>query len=89
MGLDRDADMTDEHQNTDQSVKEESLGRKILGLLLMIFVCFGIVLLITQFVLQRNTVIGVSMSPTLEDHDEVFVEKITRLFRMGSGAVIS
>lgn len=85
MGLDRDADMTDEHQNTDQPVKEESLGRKLLGLLLMILVCFGIVLLITQFVLQRNTVIGVSMSPTLEDHDEVFVEKITRLFPNGIG----
>ena len=76
--------MTDDRQAMDRSPKkEETLGRKILSLLLTIAICFVIVILITQFVLQRNTVIGVSMSPTLEDHDEVFVEKISRLFPGG------
>jgi signal peptidase I len=48
-------------------------------------IVIGVVLavLLTQFVIQRNTVIGSSMIPTLEDQDEVFVEKISRLFENG------
>lgn len=40
-------------------------------------------LLLNRFVIQRNAVIGHSMLPTLEDGDQIIVEKITRLFPSG------
>ncbi|MDO5033518.1 MAG: signal peptidase I [Eubacteriales bacterium] len=39
-----------------------------------------VALLLTQFVIQRNTVKGQSMVPTLQDGDELLVEKVTRYF---------
>lgn len=63
--------------------QKEPFWRRLLRFALTLAICFILVYVITQFVLQRNTVIGSSMSPTLEDRDEVFVEKITRLFPSG------
>jgi signal peptidase I len=57
--------------------------RRLLRFAITLAICFVFVYGITQFVLQRNTVIGSSMSPTLEDKDEVFVEKVSRLFPSG------
>lgn len=57
--------------------------RRSLSFLITLAVCFVLVFLITRFVLQHNTVIGTSMTPTLEDQDEVFVEKLSRLFSSG------
>lgn len=37
-------------------------------------------LLITTFVMQRNTVSGVSMTPTLQPKDELIVEKVSKWF---------
>ena len=54
-----------------------------MSFLLTLAICFVLVFLITQFVLQHNTVIGASMMPTLEDKDEVFVEKLSRHFPSG------
>ncbi|HZK28669.1 MAG TPA: signal peptidase I [Clostridia bacterium] len=62
---------------------KKSLARRIAGFLTTLAICLILVLLITQFVVQRNTVIGRSMVPTLEDRDEIFVEKISRLFATG------
>lgn len=63
--------------------QKEPFWRRLPRFALTLAICFILVYVITQFVLQRNTVIGSSMSPTLEDRDEVFVEKITRLFPSG------
>jgi signal peptidase I len=63
--------------------QREPFWRRLLRFALTLAICFLLVYVLTQFVLQRNTVIGSSMSPTLEDRDEVFVEKITRLFPSG------
>lgn len=57
-----------------------SFWRRLLNFALTLAICLILVFVITQFVLQRNTVIGSSMTPTLEDRDEIFVEKVTRLF---------
>ena len=57
--------------------------RRSLSFLLTLVLCFVLVFLITRFVLQHNTVIGSSMTPTLADQDEVFVEKLSRLFPSG------
>lgn len=54
--------------------------RSLLSFLVSLALCFILVMLVTRFVLQHNTVIGSSMLPTLEDRDEVFVEKVSRLF---------
>jgi len=59
------------------------VGRKWLSLVYTFLLTALIVLLIRHFVLQHNTVIGTSMLPTLEDRDEIFVEKISRLFPSG------
>ncbi|HHU07946.1 MAG TPA: signal peptidase I, partial [Clostridiaceae bacterium] len=46
------------------------------------FVLFWLIIgiLFSQFVLQRNTVYGESMVPTLYSLDELLVEKVTRFF---------
>ncbi len=62
---------------------KEPFWRRLLRFVLTLAFCFVLVYAITQFVFQRNTVIGSSMFPTLEDKDEVFVEKISRLFPSG------
>ena len=57
--------------------------RRVLDFVVTIVIGVVLAVLLTQFVIQRNTVIGSSMIPTLEDQDEVFVEKISRLFENG------
>lgn len=59
---------------------QKPFGWRLLSFLLTLALCFAAVFLITQFVLQRNTVVGHSMVPTLNDKDEIFVEKISRIF---------
>jgi signal peptidase I len=80
---DLDRARTRAEEEAGNSGQERSLWRRSLGFLVTLFICFVLVFLITQFVLQHNTVIGSSMAPTLEDSDEVFVEKISRLFASG------
>lgn len=48
---------------------------------ILIAVCAGLLLVI--FVIQRNVVIGSSMEPNLYENDQLFVEKISRLFPSG------
>lgn len=46
----------------------------------LILTVIVLALLITNFVVQRNTVNGISMVPTLHDGDELIVEKVSRYF---------
>ena len=62
---------------------QRSRGRRLLSLLFTFVLTILLVLLIRHYVLQHNTVIGSSMIPTLEDKDEIFVEKISKLFPNG------
>ena len=57
--------------------------RRLLSLVLTFVLTVLLVLLIRQYVLQHNTVIGSSMVPALEDKDEIFIEKLSRLFPSG------
>lgn len=61
----------------------ETMGRKLLSLLLTFAITLAVVLLVRQFVVQHNTVVGSSMAPTLENQDGIFVEKLSRLFSSG------
>lgn len=46
-------------------------------------------LFVTLFVLQRNTISGPSMEPTLSDNDQIFVEKISKHFNIDRGDIIT
>jgi len=67
----------------DKESKQPSTFRRILNFVLTVIICFVIAFLITRFVVRRNTVKGTSMAPTLLHSDEIFVEKISRLFKGG------
>ena len=82
------------HEDSSEQVKEEELPeekeskepsalRRVFNFVLTIIICFVIAFLITRFVIRRNTVKGTSMVPTLYHRDEIFVEKISRLFAGG------
>ncbi|HPX93694.1 MAG TPA: signal peptidase I [Bacillota bacterium] len=73
----------EQEYRTRPSPEKEPFWRRLLRFAITLALCFVFVYALTQFVLQRNTVIGSSMFPTLEDKDEVFVEKISRLFPSG------
>lgn len=75
-------DVLTEGPETDKAVAregEDSLT-EILEYIKLFLVVFLIALFITQYILQRNTVKGLSMYPTLNDGDELFVEKVSRYF---------
>ncbi|NLV99032.1 MAG: signal peptidase I [Clostridiaceae bacterium] len=55
--------------------------RSVLSFMLTLAICVVFALLFTRFVLQRNTVKGISMEPTLLEKDELFVDKISHLWR--------
>ena len=46
-------------------------------------------LFITLFIMQRNTVSGPSMEPTLHDKDQIIVEKISKYFGINRGDIIT
>lgn len=48
---------------------------------LLIILLIGV--LLTVFVIQRNSVHGTSMEPTLHHKDQIFVEKVSKLFDGG------
>ncbi len=63
--------------------EKRPLKRRVVDFIVTILIGVVLALLLTHFVIQRNTVIGSSMVPTLADRDEVFVEKISRHFNNG------
>ena len=46
-------------------------------------------LFITLFVVQRNTISGPSMEPTLHDKDQIIVEKISKHFSINRGDIVT
>lgn len=74
---------TTEPKKSKKNPVRKSLKRRFLDFIVTVLVGVLLALLLTNFVIQRNTVIGSSMDPTLADRDEVFVEKISRHFKNG------
>ncbi len=72
----------EEVQTADQekSQRKMDLLTEALDYVKTFLIVLVLALLLTQFVIQRNTVKGESMVPTLHDGDELFVEKVTRYF---------
>ncbi len=70
--------------------KPVSRLRSVLSFILTLAICVVLALLFTRFVMQRNTVIGQSMEPTLMPSDELFVEKISHFWNdYGRGDLIT
>ncbi len=64
-----------------QEKKKKSLGRELLSLLGYLVIVLIATFLIVKFVGVRTEVIGTSMTPTLQDGDNLIVEKVTYYFR--------
>lgn len=65
----------------EEEAKQTDLLREIMEWVKMFLLVFLIGICLTTFVIQRNTVAGSSMVPTLRDGDELFVEKVSRYFK--------
>lgn len=63
---------------------------EILDTVRLMLIVLVIGLLLMHYVVQRNTVQGLSMFPTLFDHDELVVEKVSRYFgKIDRGDIIT
>ena len=63
-----------------KAVKKKSVGREILSFVGYIAVILVITFLIVKFVGVRTEVIGTSMTPTLQNGDNLIVEKVSYYF---------
>lgn len=71
---------TPEEDEVETKRKKKDILTEVLEYVKLVLIVIVISLLITNYVLQRNTVKGESMVPTLQDGDELFVEKVSRYF---------
>ncbi len=60
---------------------ERNILREVLGFLVYAAVIFGCTFLIIMFVAQRTSVSGCSMNDTLQDGDQLILEKVSYRFR--------
>lgn len=73
-------EVTSDEDGVEAKRKKKDILTEVLEYVKLILIVIVISLLITNYVLQRNTVKGESMVPTLQDGDELFVEKVSRYF---------
>ncbi len=66
--------------NERRGSKDKSIGKEIVSWIVYIAVIFGLTMLIVTFVGQRTQVDGRSMQPTLDDGDNLIVDKISYRF---------
>lgn len=64
----------------EEKVKEKSIFRELLGWIVYIFLIVILTYIVITYVGQRTQVSGDSMMPTLEDGDNLIVDKITYRF---------
>lgn len=72
------------------STKKPDILLELLDWLKYILIAVLLGLLLVVFVVQRNSVVGNSMVPTLHDSDQLLVEKISKLVdKIGYGDIIT
>ncbi|MDD2426591.1 MAG: signal peptidase I [Eubacteriales bacterium] len=71
---------SDDEMASTEEAKPVSRLKSVLNFLLTLAICIVLALLFTRFVMQRNTVVGQSMEPTLIASDELFVEKLSHIW---------
>lgn len=88
--------LKNEHEKSDEKYDEKSSNNlrsdKLLQFLDWIKTFLLVILIglfITLFVVQRNTVSGPSMEPTLHDKDQIIVEKISKYFSINRGDIVT
>lgn len=70
----------DEQNTAEQEKKKMSVGREILSWVIYLLIVVALTYFILHFVGQRTMVDGNSMYPTLEDGDNLIVEKLSYRF---------
>lgn len=65
----------------EENKKRESVLKEIGGWILYIALILGLAYLIVTFIGQRTNVSGHSMEPTLSDHDNLIVDKLSYRFK--------
>lgn len=73
-------DITTVVDSSKSTQERQSLVYEILDWSKYILLALVIGLLITGFVVQRNEVVGISMDPTLQHHDRVWVQKLSKIW---------
>lgn len=73
--------MEKKNEAAESEKKEKNLKKMILENLIYLVVIFGSVFLINRFVMLRTEVSGPSMYPTLENGENLIVDKLTYQFR--------
>lgn len=74
------ADMKDDKVTEEKEAKQTSMAGEILSWIIYIGVVLGLTWFILHFVGQRTMVDGRSMNPTLNDGDNLIVEKLSYRF---------
>ncbi len=70
--------------------KQQKRRKEILSWIRMLAFVVVLGLLLNLFVIQRNSVVGKSMYSTLEDGDQIFVQKVTRYLKpFARGAIVT
>ncbi len=87
-----DIEQRNHQQIDDDSGNKSSASDKLLQFLDWLRTFLFIILIglfISLFVIQRNTISGPSMEPTLQNNDQIFVEKISKYFKIERGDIVT
>ncbi|MDI9490065.1 MAG: signal peptidase I [Saccharofermentanales bacterium] len=87
-----DIEQRKHQQIDDDSGNKSSASDKLLQFLDWLRTFLFIILIglfISLFVIQRNTISGPSMEPTLQNNDQIFVEKISKYFKIERGDIVT
>ncbi|SFR65774.1 signal peptidase I [Pseudobutyrivibrio sp. NOR37] len=67
-------------EEEEEPLTSKAIIKEVISVILNVLICFLVVFLITQFVGQRTVVSGRSMEDTLQDRDNLIVDKISYRF---------
>lgn len=68
------------NEEEEEPLTKKAIIKEVISVILNVLICFLVVFLITQFVGQRTVVSGRSMEDTLQDRDNLIVDKISYRF---------
>lgn len=70
-------------------ISENSKLQAVIDWLRTFLIVLTVGILLTIFVIQRNIIEGPSMEPTLYTNDQIFVEKISKYFKVERGDIVT
>ncbi len=78
-----------EYSNNPEKTKNQDKLLSFLDFLKTFLIVILVGILLTVFVIQKNIVQGSSMVPTLQNGDQLFVEKISKYFSLERGDIVT